>query len=95
MRSVYLTCFIIGFAYAFISSALSSLFGGDHGDVGHADMGHGDLSIPVLSPTIMAAFATGFGGTGILITTLTQWSPIVGGVLAVGGGVVVGGAIDV
>jgi membrane protein implicated in regulation of membrane protease activity len=91
IKLLYFACFIIGFAYAFIASVLSHFFGGDgdHGDIGHGDVGHADMSLPVLSPTIIAAFVTGFGGTGILVTNLTSWSSTVGVVVAVAGGLIV------
>jgi len=100
IKLLYFACFVVGFVYAFMSSVLSHLFGGDgdhggdigHGDMGHGDVGHGEVSLPILSPTIIAAFVTGFGGTGILVTYLTRW-PVVSGVLAaVVGGLVLAGS---
>jgi membrane protein implicated in regulation of membrane protease activity len=95
IKLLYFACFAIGFLYAFISSVLSHLFGGDGdhgGDIGHGDIGHADVSLPILSPSIIAAFITGFGGTGILVTYLTGW-PVVSGVLAaVVGGLLLAGS---
>ena len=92
IKLLYFSCFIIGFVYAFFSSILSHLFGGGDHDFGHGDIGHVDAALPILSPTIIAAFVTGFGGTGILVTNLTQWSVTVGVVIAVAGGLLVAGS---
>ena len=89
IKLLYFACFVVGFIYALMSSVLSHLFGADgdhggdvgHGDIGHGDVGHGEVSLPILSPSIIAAFVTGFGGTGILVSYLTEW-PVVSGVMA-------------
>ncbi len=90
IRLLYYACFFVGFFYALISSALSYFFGGGHdvhhGDVGHGGGDHGDAAISVLSPTIVAAFISGFGGTGILVTSLTTWSVLPGAVTSIAGG---------
>jgi hypothetical protein len=100
IKLLYFACFAVGFLYAFISSVLSHLFGGDgdhggdfgHGDVGHGDIGHADAALPILSPTIIAAFVTGFGGTGILVSYLTRWAVVSGVITAVIGGLLLAGS---
>jgi hypothetical protein len=96
IKLLYFACFAVGFLYAFISSVLSHMFGGDGdhgGDLGHdGDIGHADAALPILSPTIIAAFVTGFGGTGILVSTLTQWAVVSGVMTAVLGGLLLAGS---
>jgi len=89
IKFLYYACFFLGFFYALISSVLSHFFDGGHdagADAHPGDGGHGDSSLSVLSPTIVAAFISGFGGTGILITGLTQWSVLAGAMTSVAGG---------
>lgn len=69
MEVVYLTLFIIGVAYA----VLSVIFG----DIFDIQFELGAASLPIISPTTIAAFATVFGGSGYYLSANTGIHPIV------------------
>ena len=68
MEVVYLTLFIIGVAYAL----LSVIFG----DIFDIQFELGAASLPIISPTTIAAFVTVFGGSGYYLTANTGIFPI-------------------
>ena len=73
MIAAYLLCAIAGVSFMGISAFMGH-FGG-HGHSGHAgdhghggDHGHSAFGLPYLSPVAIAAYVTGFGASGILLT---------------------------
>jgi hypothetical protein len=74
---IYFICFGVGLVFTIISAIASDIFGGGHhGDVGtggHAEAGFEHTGLPGVSPfspTIMAAFATAFGGFGMILSKI-------------------------
>jgi membrane protein implicated in regulation of membrane protease activity len=62
--TLYLICIGIGVVFAFVTI----LFGDSHG---HTVMGH----IPLMQPVSLVSGITAFGGAGILLSSLTLFSP--------------------
>jgi len=71
---IYFLCFLVGFVYAVITGALGHFFGGGndiHMDAsGHIGFEGGEVGLSVASPTLIAAFLSGFGGTGLIVHNL-------------------------
>jgi membrane protein implicated in regulation of membrane protease activity len=95
MGIVYFICFLVGFVYALVSGALGHFFGGDshvHLDTsGHVGFDGGDAGLSIASPTLIAAFLSGFGGAGLIAHNLYGPSPGVGLMIAIVGGLAVSG----
>jgi membrane-bound ClpP family serine protease len=99
---IYLICFGVGLLFTIISAVVSDIFGGGdaHADVGtggHAEAGFEHTGLPGVSPfspTIMAAFATAFGGFGMILSKIeaTQ-SPLISAPLSLLGGLVLAGGV--
>jgi len=87
MGIVYFICFLVGFLYAVVSGVLGHIFGGDshvHLDAsGHVGFDGGDAGLSVASPTIIAAFLSGFGGAGLIVHNLYHPGPGVSLLLAI------------
>jgi amino acid transporter len=91
---IYFICFGVGLVFTIISAIASDIFGGgDHGDVGtggHAEAGFEHTGLPGVSPfspTIMAAFATAFGGFGMVLSKIEATrSPLISAPLSLLGG---------
>ena len=92
---IYFICFLVGFIYALISGALGHIFGGGshiHMDAtGHVGFEGGDAGLSVASPTLIAAFLSGFGGTGLIVHNLYRPGPGVSLLVAILGGLAVSG----
>jgi membrane protein implicated in regulation of membrane protease activity len=73
-ESLYLICFVLGFAFAAISFLSGSLHLHFHLPHGHVHMGHGAVRgghgghFPLFNPLTLAVFLAWFGGTGYLLT---------------------------
>jgi membrane protein implicated in regulation of membrane protease activity len=95
MGIVYFICFLVGFLYAVVSGVLGHIFGGDshvHLDAsGHVGFDGGDAGLSVASPTIIAAFLSGFGGAGLIVHNLYHPGPGVSLLLAIVGGLAISG----
>jgi membrane protein implicated in regulation of membrane protease activity len=95
---IYLVCLGVGLVFTLLTAVFGHLFGGDHdghltGSGGHAEAGIDGSDMPgisALSPTVMAAFVTAFGGLGVIFSQFEGTkSPFVSAPLAlVGGGVI-------
>ncbi len=92
---IYFICFLVGFIYAVVSGALAHVFGGDsdvHVDAsGHIGFEGGDVGLSVASPTLIAAFLSGFGGTGLIIHNLYHPGAGLSLLIATIGGLVIAG----
>jgi hypothetical protein len=92
---IYFVCFLVGFIYALISGALGHVFGGGsdvHLDAsGHVGFEGGDAGLSVASPTLIAAFLSGFGGTGLIVHNLYRPTPGASLLVAIVGGLAVSG----
>ncbi|MFA5793948.1 MAG: NfeD family protein [Candidatus Brocadiia bacterium] len=104
---VFIGCFILGLAYAVISTIFSGIFGGGHEggpesggfdashDVaGHMDTGGADsgaIHFSPLSPVIIAMFVTAFGGMGMVCLKFFKFSVYASIPVAVLGGIVTAG----
>lgn len=66
MEMLMIALFLIGAGYAVLSLVFGDLLGFDFHPGG----------LPVLSPTVIAAFLTVFGGTGWLLLSQTSWTPL-------------------
>ncbi len=96
MGIVYFVCFLVGFIYALMSGTLGHFLGGDshvHMDSsGHVGFeGGGDAGLSVASPTLIAAFLSGFGGAGLIAHNLYAPSPGVSLMIAILGGLAISG----
>src|SRR5512133_360121 len=74
---LYAICLAVGLVFTLISAVTSHFFGGhDGGDVGtggHAEAGYDTSGVPGISffnPTVLAAFVTAFGATGLILTRI-------------------------
>lgn len=89
MTSVYLLCAVTGSAFVVLTQLLGhAVGGGDHGGHGGDHGGTGDdggVHLPWFSPMALAAYLTGFGCSGLLLTGgLGLESPLLHVPLAVG-----------
>lgn len=85
MTILYFSLFAIGVFFVVVTSFLG---GGGDLDLG-ADTGAVD--VPLFSPTILAAFITGFGGVGAILRITTELSLLVEITLAGTGGLALAG----
>src|SRR5688572_6763872 len=100
---IYLICFGVGLVFTIISAVVSDVFGGGgdaHADVGtggHAEAGFEHTGLPGVSPfspTIMAAFATAFGGFGMILSKIEATrSAFISAPLSLLGGLALAGAV--
>lgn len=87
---IYLICLGGGFLFLVVLALMGHFFdGGGHHDVGsggHVEAGADHSGISAFSPIIIAAFMTGFGAFGYLLTLVpaTQ-SPVISAPLAMVG----------
>jgi len=72
LETIYIICFAIGFLFA-IGTAI-------FGDVFDMDVAH---DLPFLSPTIIASFLTIFGGIGLFLGALTDFSTLLIAILSI------------
>jgi membrane protein implicated in regulation of membrane protease activity len=77
---VYLFCLVLGLAFTLISAFLGH-FMGHHmiGSGGHAEAGADNSDGPgvsAISPTVISAFVTGFGGFGVIFHEIPWTRPI-------------------
>jgi len=92
----YLFCLVVGFVFLLGSAIFGHIFG-DHGHVegsgGHAEAGADSSDAPgisLLSPIVMAAFVTGFGAFGIILSQFhATKSPVISVPVSLGGAFVV------
>ena len=99
LEIVYVGFFILGLAYAIISTILGGGFSGDadagldaaHDVTGHVDTdpdaSAGSLHFSPLSPVVIAMFVTAFGATGMICLKAFKTSAIVSLPIAVAAGV--------
>ena len=96
----YLFCLVTGFVFLLGSAVFGHLFG-DHGHVegsgGHAEAGADSSDAPgisFLSPIIMAAFVTGFGAFGLILSQFSATrAPLISVPLALIGAAIVAYAL--
>jgi membrane protein implicated in regulation of membrane protease activity len=92
---IYFLCFLVGFVYAVITGALGHIFGSGsdvHMDAsGHIGFEGGEVGLSVASPTLIAAFLSGFGGTGLVVHNLYHPGTGVSLLVSTLGGLVISG----
>jgi hypothetical protein len=70
MIGLYLLCAVAGFSFMGLSLLMGQFGGHAHGHAG--SLGHhghgGGVQLPVFSPMAIAAYVTGFGSAGLLLT---------------------------
>jgi membrane protein implicated in regulation of membrane protease activity len=99
----YFICFGVGLCFTIGTAVFGHIFGG-HGHDGHLDGsgGHAEVGadasdmpgVSVLSPTIIAAFITAFGGIGMLLHQIPATKPsYISAPLAVVGGMGIASAM--
>ena len=78
---IYVVCLGVGLLFTLVSVFFGHLFGGHEAHVdgsgGHAEAGADSSDMPgvsVLSPTVIAAFITAFGGLGIIFHQIPSTS---------------------
>src|ERR1041384_6381902 len=102
MDPIYFICLAVGFLFTLISAIGAHVFSGAHdvradlggsGADGHAEAGIESSDMPgfsPLSPTILSAFVTAFGGLGVIFSRIdVTRSPWVSTPLSILGGFVV------
>src|SRR5438093_2653123 len=76
---VYAVCLGVGLLFTILSAFMSHVFGGhdvghdahsDLGTAGHAEAGYNMPGFSPFSPTVIAAFITGFGGFGVIFSKI-------------------------
>ncbi|MCI0747303.1 MAG: hypothetical protein L0Y58_18010, partial [Verrucomicrobia subdivision 3 bacterium] len=97
---IYFICFGIGLLFTIVSAVLGDVFGGHDGDVGtggHAEAGYDHTGLPGVSPfspTIIASFATAFGGFGMILSKIQATrSPLISAPLSLLGGLLLAGGV--
>jgi len=98
---VYLFCLVVGAAFVLGGALFGHLFGGGDGHVvgsgGHAEAGADGSDSPgvsMFSPTIMASFATAFGGLGVIFSQFEKTKPVfISAPLAAAGAVLMAGLL--
>ena len=70
MIALYLVSAVAGVSFMGLSALLGHFGSGhDHGGDGHGgDSGHDGFSLPFFSPLAIAAYVTGFGSSGLMLT---------------------------
>ncbi|MDB6020132.1 MAG: hypothetical protein JWR19_4621 [Pedosphaera sp.] len=95
---IYLICLGVGLLFTLLSFLFGHHFGGGHeahvdGSHGHAEAGADSSDMPgisALSPTVIAAFITSFGGVGVVLKQFSATkSPFITAPLAAVGGLIV------
>jgi membrane protein implicated in regulation of membrane protease activity len=93
MITLYVLCTVTGAAFVVFSNVLGHMVGGDHGAGGHGGGGHGAShdaqqgghdGLPLLSPTAMAAYVTGFGSAGLALAHFGVVNPLIQVPIALG-----------
>jgi membrane protein implicated in regulation of membrane protease activity len=92
---IYLICLGVGLVFTLVSAIFGHHFGGGHeahvdGSHGHAEAGADSSDMPgisALSPTVISAFVTSFGGLGVILKQFPATkSPLISAPLATLGG---------
>src|SRR5207302_5797378 len=99
---IYAVCLGVGLVFTLMSFFFGHHFGGGHdvhvtGSGGHAEAGADGSDMPgvsALSPSVIAAFVTAFGGVGIILHHFpaTQ-EPFISAPLAMLGGLMIAGGL--
>ena len=97
---IYIVCLGAGLLFTLISLMMGHHGGADGHDIGsggHAEAGADGSDMPgvsALSPTIIAAFVTAFGGFGVILSQFPATRPpLISGPLAVLGGFAIAGGV--
>jgi membrane-bound ClpP family serine protease len=73
---LYTICLAVGLLFTIVSAIAGHLFGGHDADIGtggHAEAGFDSSGVPGISffsPTVLSAFVTAFGATGLILTRI-------------------------
>ena len=100
---VYIVCFGVGLLFTICTAVFGHIFGGHghdgqvSGSGGHAEAGADGSDMPgvsALSPTVIAAFVTAFGGIGMILHQVPATRPaFISGPLALAGGFIIAAGV--